>query len=254
MRRTRTARSRFLIAVLALFLSFSETLGKSAQTEAIDANVKSTDTWAFFQAKDIRRTVVNAAAEETTLLGATPDRSCRQSRHRQTGRGLARDRRALRVRPEDGERPQRTRGARQGPGGGTRPRHGEISSLRTGVGRVSDRHRARLGGGDHRDDRARLVRAACSASSDLPFWHSACSRRTHRATAVAKRRWSPAARPSSRRRAARGLSAALRENLKRRKAQARGRAEPTTGDAVSPPEAPAAQSKAPDFRRNRGRD
>jgi hypothetical protein len=60
-----------LIAVLALFLSFSETLGKSAQTEAISANVKSSDTWAFFQAKDIRRTVVNAAAEETTLLGAS---------------------------------------------------------------------------------------------------------------------------------------------------------------------------------------
>ncbi len=60
-----------VIAVLALFLSFSETLGKGAQTEAIDANVKSTDTWAFFQAKDIRRTVVNAAADETTLLGAS---------------------------------------------------------------------------------------------------------------------------------------------------------------------------------------
>src|SRR5580704_16906036 len=34
-----------LIAVLALFLSFSETLGKSAQTEGMDANVKSADTW-----------------------------------------------------------------------------------------------------------------------------------------------------------------------------------------------------------------
>jgi hypothetical protein len=57
-----------VIAVLALFLSFSETLGKSAQTEAIDANVKSSDTWAFYQAKDVRRTVVNAAADEMTLL------------------------------------------------------------------------------------------------------------------------------------------------------------------------------------------
>ena len=64
-------RIALLIAVLALFLSFSETLGKSAQTEAIDANVKSADTWAFFQAKDVRRTVVNAAADETTLLGAS---------------------------------------------------------------------------------------------------------------------------------------------------------------------------------------
>ncbi len=55
-RPTRTRRLRLLIAILALFLSFSETLGKSAQTEAIDFNVKSADTWAFFQAKDIRRT------------------------------------------------------------------------------------------------------------------------------------------------------------------------------------------------------
>ena len=59
-----------LIAVLALFLSFSETLGKSAQTEAISANVKSSDTWAFYQAKDIRRTVLNAAADQTALLAA----------------------------------------------------------------------------------------------------------------------------------------------------------------------------------------
>jgi Domain of unknown function (DUF4337) len=59
-----------LIAVLALFLSFSETLGKSAQTEAIDANVKSNDTWAFFQAKTIRMGVLLAAADQTSLLSA----------------------------------------------------------------------------------------------------------------------------------------------------------------------------------------
>jgi hypothetical protein len=63
-------RIALLIAVLALFLSFSETLGKSAQTEAIDANVKSSDTWAFFQAKDIRRTTLNTAADQTALLAA----------------------------------------------------------------------------------------------------------------------------------------------------------------------------------------
>jgi hypothetical protein len=63
-------RIALLIAVLALFLSFSETLGKSAQTEAVDANVKSSDTWAFFQAKDIRRTTLNTAADQTALLAA----------------------------------------------------------------------------------------------------------------------------------------------------------------------------------------
>jgi Domain of unknown function (DUF4337) len=64
-------RIALVIAILALCLAFSETLGKSAQTETISANVKLSDTWAYFQAKDIRKTVVNAAAEETNLLGAT---------------------------------------------------------------------------------------------------------------------------------------------------------------------------------------
>jgi hypothetical protein len=59
-----------LIAVLALFLSFSETLGKSAQTEAISANVESSNLWAFFQAKTIRMTQVKTAAEEMTATAA----------------------------------------------------------------------------------------------------------------------------------------------------------------------------------------
>jgi hypothetical protein len=59
-----------LIAVLALFLSFSETLGKSAQTEAISANVASSNLWAFFQAKTARMTVVRTAAEQLALEAA----------------------------------------------------------------------------------------------------------------------------------------------------------------------------------------
>ncbi len=56
-----------VIAVLALFLSFSETLGKSAQTEAISANVESSNLWAFFQAKTVRMTMVRTATEELKL-------------------------------------------------------------------------------------------------------------------------------------------------------------------------------------------
>ena len=56
-----------VIAVLALFLSLSETLGKSAQTEAIGANVESSNLWAFFQAKTVRMTTVRTAAEELKL-------------------------------------------------------------------------------------------------------------------------------------------------------------------------------------------
>jgi hypothetical protein len=63
-----------LIAVLALFLAISETLGKGAQTEAISKNVESANLWAFFQAKSIRRTVVQTAAEQGKLtLGSAAD-------------------------------------------------------------------------------------------------------------------------------------------------------------------------------------
>ena len=63
-----------LIAVLALFLAISETLGKGAQTEAISKNVEAANLWAFFQAKSVRRTVVQTAAEQGKLtLGATSD-------------------------------------------------------------------------------------------------------------------------------------------------------------------------------------
>ena len=56
-----------LISVLALFLAFSETLGKSAQTSAITLNVATNDLWAFFQAKTIRMTVLSSAAERVQV-------------------------------------------------------------------------------------------------------------------------------------------------------------------------------------------
>ena len=52
-----------LISVLALFLAFAETLGKSTQTAAISENVVASNLWAFFQAKTIRMTSVRTAAE-----------------------------------------------------------------------------------------------------------------------------------------------------------------------------------------------
>ena len=63
-----------LIAVIALFLALSETLGKGAQTESIAKNVEASNLWAFFQAKSIRRTTVQTAAEQAKLgLGAATD-------------------------------------------------------------------------------------------------------------------------------------------------------------------------------------
>jgi len=56
-----------LIAVIALCLALSETLGKGAQTEAISKNVEASNLWAFFQAKSIRRTVVQTASDQSKL-------------------------------------------------------------------------------------------------------------------------------------------------------------------------------------------
>ena len=64
-----------LIAVIALCLALSETLGKGAQTESISKNVEASNLWAFFQAKSIRRTTVQTAADQgkISLTGASDD-------------------------------------------------------------------------------------------------------------------------------------------------------------------------------------
>ena len=60
-------RIALLIAVLALVLAFAETLGKGAQTTAIDKNIEASNLWSFFQAKTIRMTVLRTAAEAAEL-------------------------------------------------------------------------------------------------------------------------------------------------------------------------------------------
>ena len=84
-----------LISVLALFLAFSETLGKSAQTTAITLNVTSNDLWAFFQAKTIRMTVLSTAAEQMQIDADQRHRSGGQGGDAEDDRRLEEERRAL---------------------------------------------------------------------------------------------------------------------------------------------------------------
>ena len=56
-----------LIAVLALFLSVSEMLGKSAQTAALNHQIESSDLWSFFQAKNVRRTATEIASDQAKM-------------------------------------------------------------------------------------------------------------------------------------------------------------------------------------------
>ena len=73
-----------LIAVIALCLALSETLGKGAQTESISKNVEASNLWAFFQAKSIRRTSVQTAAEQSRLsLGTLGDDAAKAALQKQ---------------------------------------------------------------------------------------------------------------------------------------------------------------------------
>ena len=56
-----------LISVLALFLAVAETFAKSAQADSIAYNIQAANMWAFFQAKSIRRTTVETAADALEL-------------------------------------------------------------------------------------------------------------------------------------------------------------------------------------------
>jgi hypothetical protein len=72
-----------LISVLALFLAFAETLGKSAQTAALSYNVEASNLWAFFQAKTIRMTVLRTAAEEMEIdLAGITDAALKAARQK----------------------------------------------------------------------------------------------------------------------------------------------------------------------------
>ncbi|UGY18475.1 DUF4337 domain-containing protein [Bradyrhizobium septentrionale] len=73
-----------LIAVIALCLALSETLGKGAQTESISKNVEASNLWAFFQAKSTRRTAVQTAADQGKLnLATTTDEAARAALQKQ---------------------------------------------------------------------------------------------------------------------------------------------------------------------------
>ena len=71
-------RIALLISVLALVLAFSETLGKSTQTEALSANIEASNLWAFFQAKSIRLTTVRTAAENLAAEAPASDTARKQ--------------------------------------------------------------------------------------------------------------------------------------------------------------------------------
>ena len=147
-----------LIAVIALFLALSETLGKGAQTDSISKNVEASNLWAFFQAKSIRRTVVEATSDQARLsLGVMGDDAAKAALEKQI-ENWKKTAARYRSEPETGE------GSEQLAARAKQAEHardlvdGAIPSLRGRLGGIPDRHRAGFGDHHHRHDRAGLGR------------------------------------------------------------------------------------------------
>jgi hypothetical protein len=76
---TQNKRIALVISVLALFLAFSETLGKSAQTSALNFQIEASNLWNFFQAKNIRRTFTIVISESAKIDLATTGDAARKA-------------------------------------------------------------------------------------------------------------------------------------------------------------------------------
>jgi hypothetical protein len=61
---TENKKVAIFIAFIALLLAFAETFAKGAQTNQISYNVEASNLWAFYQAKTIRQTTLQTAADQ----------------------------------------------------------------------------------------------------------------------------------------------------------------------------------------------
>ena len=75
-------RAAIAIAVMAMLLTIASLGGENSMKTMIDANIHASDTWAFFQAKNVRQTANELAANELEVLlltqGASMSEDARQ--------------------------------------------------------------------------------------------------------------------------------------------------------------------------------
>jgi hypothetical protein len=67
------ARAAIIIAIMAAALALTEFAGKDAQTEYLTNHIAASDTWAQYQAKSVRRTVLTSEADVLEGLSTKPD-------------------------------------------------------------------------------------------------------------------------------------------------------------------------------------
>ena len=64
-------RAAIAIGVLAMLLAITSLGGDNATKETIHSNILASDTWAFYQAKNVRQTATQLAADEMEIMLAT---------------------------------------------------------------------------------------------------------------------------------------------------------------------------------------
>jgi hypothetical protein len=65
-------RAALLIAIFAMLLAVGSLGGGNVAEDMIHANIKASDTWAFYQAKNVRQTAYRLAVDEMKLQLASP--------------------------------------------------------------------------------------------------------------------------------------------------------------------------------------
>lgn len=65
-------RAALLIAIFAMLLAVGSLGGGNVAEDMVHANIKASDTWAFYQAKNVRQTAYRLAADEMKLQLASP--------------------------------------------------------------------------------------------------------------------------------------------------------------------------------------
>lgn len=78
------SRAALLIALLAAILAIGGLGGGNATDEMIINTIRASDTWAFYQAKNVRQTVYELAAAELEQAAPTPDTTRRLAGYRAT--------------------------------------------------------------------------------------------------------------------------------------------------------------------------
>ena len=148
-----------IIAILALFLALAEAGAKNAEHRSTEQNIESSDLFNFYQAKKVRSTIAETAAQAFEVeRAAASDPKAQEAFDKQIADWKATVAKFEKDPKNAGGQPGRDSGARQGGGRGTRIVEPQARTFRIRQRGAANRDRPRFGGDHHRHDHSGLAR------------------------------------------------------------------------------------------------